>query len=1099
MNELLLAAPVSEECNINLPPLEFGISHPLGQIRHLIRPGGSYKILEKGDVLVAARTRESFYRLSNGEIVVITERPKIERPSGIDGVLRLKNGRLKWITHHLLESFDAHVQNLGLVQVASQFSDNWKNKFTFRAETPRADGTIEPDYQGLRPPQLGALHAIGAHWSLYHQPATIVMPTGTGKTETILSVLAANRCGPMLVVVPSDVLRKQTADKFISFGILRQLGVLAAEAPNPIVGIVTKRPHDIKELSIFEDCNVVIGTMSALGMGGALEFGHANRIKTLVIDEAHHIGADGWSNFREAFSERRVLQFTATPFRRDGKLVDGNVIFQYPLAMAQRDGYFKKIIFEPVYEIDPNESDRAIAQAAIRKLEDDLSAEYDHLVMARCANIERATAVHKIYKEVSSHFNPVLIHSEMGDVDEKINELRAGKSRIAVCVSMLGEGFDLPQLKISAIHDTHKSLAVLLQFIGRFTRSAGDRIGNATIVANIADVEVSNALERLYSEDADWNEILSELSSEAAREHAELVQFLNASERLDSSANENIDISHQLLRPTLGTLIYEAHEFRPKKFYEALSKGVEVHRVWLHQESDTLFFVTRSEPSVRWSRSRELKDRQWNLFILHFDPALNLLFLSSSDHSSLFQELAITVGGAELISGDRIFRTLGHINRLVFHNVGVRKHGRRNLRFAMYTGADVAEALSISERAGSVKSNLSGTGWEEGRPVAIGCSYKGRVWLRENGSIPVFVKWCKHIGKKIVDDTIDTREIIKNVLIPEEQTQLPATQILGLEWPFELLSQSEERVLIIRNGIEEPLSMFDIELAGSNIALSTVDFRLVHANGEEWGLFSLVVGGDEGFQIVRRSKASLLLKTGANSTSMESYFADWPPMVRFLDLSELDGNLLIRPQDPQALTIPEDRFEAWDWSGVDINKESIWKDGEERRDSIQWRIAEDYINGGFDIVFDDDGSGEAADLVCLKEEADYIRLCLVHCKFSGGGGAGARVKDVVEVCSQAVRSAKWRWKFKDLGRHIFNRESRLRVEGRRTRFLVGTATDLNRIMKVSRFKEVRPEIVVVQPGLSIANRTSEQSAVLAAALAYLKETIGIELDVICSP
>ena len=41
---------------------------------------------------------------------------------------------------------------------------------------------------------------------------------------------------------------------------------------------------------------------------------------------------------------------------------------------------------------------------------------------------------------------------------------------------------------------------------------------------------------------------------------------------------------------------------------------------------------------------------------------------------------------------------LGRIRRLVFQNVGVRKYGRRNLRFAMYTGSDVAEALSLAEK-----------------------------------------------------------------------------------------------------------------------------------------------------------------------------------------------------------------------------------------------------------------------------------------------------------------------------------------------------------------------------------------------------------------
>ena len=53
------------------------------------------------------------------------------------------------------------------------------------------------------------------------------------------------------------------------------------------------------------------------------------------------------------------------------------------------------------------------------------------------------------------------------------------------------------------------------------------------------------------------------------------------------------------------------------------------------------------------------------------------------------------------------------------------------------------------------------------------------------------------------------------------------------------------------------------------------------------------------------------------------------------------------------------------------------------------------------------------------------------------------------------------------------------------------------ICEVSRFKEIGPEIIV-QPGLSKANHTADQTAVLAAACSYLKETVGVDLDVICS-
>ena len=343
--------------------------------------------------------------------------------------------------------------------------------------------------------------------------------------------------------------------------------------------------------------------------------------------------------------------------------------------------------------------------------------------------------MHRIYREIAADLRPVLVHSGGVDGSAGLEDLRSGKSKIVVCVNMLGEGFDLPELKVAAVHDTHKSLAVLLQFTGRFTRSAGQAIGNATVIANIADSAVSSALERLYSEDADWNQLLSELSSEAAKAHAELIEFLSASQRLDETKqDETTEVSNQLLRPTLSTVVYECQVFRPKRFFEGLVAGVKVHRVWLHSASNTLYFVTRIEPSIKWTRSRELRDRQWNLFVLHWDSDRHLLYLSSSDRTSMHEQLAKAVGATALISGDTIFRVLGRINRLIFQNVGVRKHGRRNLSYALYTGADVAEALSVSERAGSVKSNLSGMGWEGGRPVTIGCSYKGRIWSREVGN-----------------------------------------------------------------------------------------------------------------------------------------------------------------------------------------------------------------------------------------------------------------------------------------------------------------------------------------------------------------------------
>src|SRR5205807_6230356 len=131
----------------------------------------------------------------------------------------------------------------------------------------------------------------------------------------------------------------------------------------------------------------------------------------------------------------------------------------------------------------------------------------------------RAQAVHETYTHLAPEFCPILVHSKQSIEERRasMQMLNDRKTRVVVCVDMLGEGFDLPELKIAALHDVHKSLAVTLQFTGRFTRDQAN-VGDATIVANVADARVEEALEALYGEDPDWNLLLRQLTEEAAGE-----------------------------------------------------------------------------------------------------------------------------------------------------------------------------------------------------------------------------------------------------------------------------------------------------------------------------------------------------------------------------------------------------------------------------------------------------------------------------------------------------------------------------------------------------------------------------------------------------
>lgn len=223
-----------------------------------------------------------------------------------------------------------------------------------------------------------------------------------------------------------------------------------------------------------------------------------------------------WAEFKTQFLRRPILQFTATPFRTDGKRVDGRFIYSYPLTRAQKEGYFRHVQFVPVEEFDPSDGDEAVARQAGKLLRADLETGFDHLLMARVDTTERADEIERLYNELFAEYQPVAIHTKIPTQERKrrLDLLRERKSRILICVDMFGEGFDQPQLKIAALHDKHKSLAITLQFVGRFTRGL-ESVSDAKVVANIADEAISNALRNLYAEDADWNFLIKMLADAA--------------------------------------------------------------------------------------------------------------------------------------------------------------------------------------------------------------------------------------------------------------------------------------------------------------------------------------------------------------------------------------------------------------------------------------------------------------------------------------------------------------------------------------------------------------------------------------------------------
>jgi len=140
----------------------------------------------------------------------------------------------------------------------SEILASWDNSFQYKQEKRNLTGEIIQ--YGLRPPQIGALHSVLAHWSISDKPALVVMPTGTGKTETMLCLLIANQCNKTLVIVPSDSLRTQISKKYIRLGILKQFGIVSKQALYPKVSVLKNSIDTMEDTEKILDANVIVST-----------------------------------------------------------------------------------------------------------------------------------------------------------------------------------------------------------------------------------------------------------------------------------------------------------------------------------------------------------------------------------------------------------------------------------------------------------------------------------------------------------------------------------------------------------------------------------------------------------------------------------------------------------------------------------------------------------------------------------------------------------------------------------------------------------------------------------------------------------------------
>lgn len=1002
--------------------------------------------------------------------------------------------KLKWLRHP------------GDAMPADEITKTWHNGILLRQEVEN-----EP---GLRAPQIGAIYAVLAHWTTSSNIATVVMPTGTGKTETMISLLISSQCKRLLITVPSDSLRGQISEKFETLGLLKKFNLIDSAVQFPAVGVLFERFKTEDELREFmNQCNVVITTMNnAAGYSEKLQCCFADLCAYYFIDEAHHTTARTWMEFNGKFVDSKVVQFTATPFRNDGVKLNGKIVYNYPLSMAQKEHYFTNIDFLPVFEINAENADVAIAHAAVDILEKKEKQGYTkQIIMARCENKKAAREVYAIYKKYWIKYNPVIIYSGSGLSEQErtdaIDNLKNGKSRIVVCVDMLGEGFDLPTLKIAALHYIRKSLTVTLQVIGRFTRTKFDEnLGNATCVANLADLSVSEELESLYAQDADWNQLLPEMSANAITGEINFTEFVKG-----FTIPDDLKLPLQNLRPALSTVIYR----NPKCawHYDRFLDGISLRegdRAWsmYNLNENILIIVIARKQQVDWGIIQEVENIVWDLLVVINDKDSNLLYINGSDNNGLYSALAEAIIGEKtsIIRHSDPFKAFAEIKRVRLLNVGLKQYIGKNIRFRMSVGSDVGEALSLAEKASGQKAFVVGSGYEDGHKVTLGCSYKGRIWTLLTGNVHSLSGWCKAIGKKVINPSIDGNEILKETLVPEIISVIPDITPVWIDWNEDIYSYSERKIEFQWHGykynIRDTAITLDCEKSDNNSIIFNLEFNSPNDDAEHICSIKVCLGIKDEIAFsnyeITSSQCKGSVRVGNKELSIAEFFQLYEPCIWFVDGSSLCGNeYIVLKQSPGVY--PNDRMIAWDWKGVDISKESQ-RVGKLRTDSIQYHVIQKLLKSDYDIIYDDDNAGEIADVITLKELDDFIDVELYHLKFAKDGKVSQEVTNLYEVCGQAQKSIHWKFReSREFFSHLYKRETKIYKGASGSRLIRGDIKKLQHLDTIAKLtKPLRFKISIVQPGLSIKNSTLEQKTLLAVTEQYLMDIANIPLNVIAN-
>lgn len=936
----------------------------------------------------------------------------------------------------------------------------------------------------LRRGQAAAIHSLVGHLLLKFEPAIAVLPTGAGKTDVAILLPYVLRANRVLFVVPSDAVRNQVAEKVVSLAVLKKTGVLDSGVPLPRVKKLSKRVASLEEWEKLREFDVVVTIPSSISplLQGVLK-PPEDLFDLLIIDEAHHSPARTWQSVLDSFPHSKRALFTATPFRRDKKQIKGKMVVNYLLREARKDEVFGEIMYRPITPVPGEDPDVAIAKAAESALKADRDEGFEHSILIRADNIPRANVLMQKYRDntalslelVHSHFSSKRIH-------ETIDALKNRTLDGVVCVNMLGEGFDFPNLKIAALHAPHASLGVTLQFVGRFARTKDQTVGTAQFFAVPAEIE--GEMEFLFREENGWQDLIANLSESRILEEDRLRTDLATFEAPLLQEPEMEGLSLYALRPGYHAKLYRV----PPDLNFDISSEITLPRPFevVHRQVSeslcTAIIVAREQQRPRWSHQQRFGRVEYELFVIHFDEQARFLFISASRRAdSLYRHIASEYVGFSLkgLPLYMVNRALAGLRNVECFSVGMknRLHMTMQESYRVIAGRHAQQCIKKTDGRLFHQGHIYCTALNDaGARVTLGYSSGSKIWSAGTGSVPSLVQWCEELSRKMESDAGVIRAPGLDILeVGVPLTELP-DDVFAVDWD-PIVYEGGVGAVLGNDDSDTPL-LADFSIKVDRNASSKEQIRVVlEYEDEAWG-FDFSPETAEFFTQINGRQIDVWMDD--DTLPLVAFLNEYPLYFYCTNFAKFSGQEYF-PCAVGTDLFDRDNIQTIDWTTENVNiVKEFWKSADERNGmrSVH-EFLEQYLNcDNNQVVLYDHRSGEVADFLSIAADEHKVQISLYHCKGSGGEAPGDRPDDLYEVCGQVVKSFQLLRDEKKLIKHARRRVNQTKVK---SRFVRGSLAEMENALRNAGGKQMQYQFVVVQPGVSKSALGEKGLSILAAA------------------